>query len=180
MTQIEITKKVIEALDQLNIPYMITGAVAASYYGKPRFTHDIDLVVSIKKESAPLIEKLFEDEFYVSAEGILDALEHHTMFNLINHDTGIKIDCWIIGSDDYDLKAFERRKLATIFDAYMYISAPEDVILSKLRWFKESKTEKHLDDARGIFEVQQANLDTDYLKTWSNKLSVEDLLERVL
>ena len=180
MTQTQITKQVINALDQLGIPYMITGAIASSYYGKPRFTHDIELVVHVKKESAPLIEKLFQDDFYVSSVGILDALNHRTMFNLIHHETGIKIDCWIIGPDEYDTTAFDRRKKVKIFDEDMYISAPEDVILSKLKWYTESGTDKHLDDISGIIEVQQGNLDIDYLNTWSGQLSVNDLLDRLL
>jgi hypothetical protein len=34
-------------LSRLNVPYMLTGAVAVSYYGAPRTTHDIDVVILI-------------------------------------------------------------------------------------------------------------------------------------
>ncbi len=180
MTQVETTKQVIKALDQLGIPYMLTGAIASSYYGKPRLTHDIDLVVKIKKESVNKIVYQFKDDFYVSTEGILNALEHNTMFNLINEKTGIKIDCWIIGQDEYDKMAFARRRSVKIFDIDMYISAPEDVILSKLKWYKESQSEKHLEDISGILEVQKGKLDIEYLKICAEKLSVEDLLSRIL
>lgn len=34
----------IEPLDELDIPYIVTGAVASIIYGEPRLTHDVDLV----------------------------------------------------------------------------------------------------------------------------------------
>jgi hypothetical protein len=36
---------VIEALRRLDVPHMVTGSVASSYYGRPRTTHDADVVI---------------------------------------------------------------------------------------------------------------------------------------
>jgi hypothetical protein len=35
----------LEPLERLGIPYCITGSVAASVYGEPRLTADVDVVV---------------------------------------------------------------------------------------------------------------------------------------
>jgi hypothetical protein len=41
----EVLRTVIELLEQAGIPYMLTGSVAASYHGRPRTTHDADIVI---------------------------------------------------------------------------------------------------------------------------------------
>ena len=41
-----------EILNRCNIPYLLTGSIAVSYYGRPRATHDIDFVIEIPKEES--------------------------------------------------------------------------------------------------------------------------------
>ena len=50
MTQEEIAKRVVTALEDNGVPYMLTGALAVNYYGRPRLTHDIDVIVEMKLE----------------------------------------------------------------------------------------------------------------------------------
>jgi hypothetical protein len=57
--------------------------------------------------------------------------------------------------------------------------SPEDVILSKLQWLKESQADKHFNDARGVWEIQKGSLDLDYLRTWAKSLSVEESLAKL-
>jgi len=38
MNQLDLLLKVADVLEGLNIPYMLTGALAVDYYGKPRLT----------------------------------------------------------------------------------------------------------------------------------------------
>ncbi|MEA1964243.1 MAG: hypothetical protein U9O41_03840 [Candidatus Aerophobetes bacterium] len=83
MTQEEVLKKVISALKDNNIPYTLTGAVAVNYYGRPRLTHDVDIIVNIEKRNIQSIIDAFYKEFYVYSEGIEDAIRHRTAFNQI-------------------------------------------------------------------------------------------------
>jgi len=46
MSQQELLKKIIQALDQAEIPYMITGSIVSSLQGEPRSTHDIDILIA--------------------------------------------------------------------------------------------------------------------------------------
>lgn len=41
----EALERVIDLLERLRIPYMVTGSIAASYHGRPRATHDADVVI---------------------------------------------------------------------------------------------------------------------------------------
>lgn len=180
MTQEEIIKKVVDMLDKNGIPYMLAGAIAVNYYGRPRLTHDVDLVIQLQLKDAERVAHLFEGEFYIALEGIIDAVEHGTMFNLIHSETGIKVDCWILKHKEYDKLSFARKRKETIFDQEMYISSPEDLVIAKLDWYKQSDTKKHYDDVVGIFQIQQGKLDIDYIRKWANRLSFSDILEDIL
>lgn len=160
-------------LSQTNIPYMIVGGVATITYGKPRTTHDIDLVVEIYGKNIPELIGVFEGEYYISEEGIKDAILHKTMFNVIHHESGIKIDFWILHRSDYDLESFKRRRKIKIFEKEVYITSPEDSIIKKLLWYKESDIDKHLDDALGVLEIQYNNMDFSYIEKWAQELNVE-------
>lgn len=61
-------KLVTDGLDKAEIPYMLTGGLAVSYWGLPRTTHDIDIVIEAKKEDKEKIVALFEKDFYISPE----------------------------------------------------------------------------------------------------------------
>lgn len=182
MTPEEVLKEVVKKLDELNIPYALTGSVASSYYGRPRSTHDFDVIIQVSV--APGIVKRFlssfEKDFYVSEEGVIDALLHRTMFNIIHHETGFKVDLWILKDDEYDRVAFSRRQKVTLLGSEMFILSAEDMILGKLQWYKISESDRQLDDVKFIYEVQKNNLDIDYLKKWSVKLSIHDVLSTII
>jgi hypothetical protein len=48
-------KKIVCALELEKIDYAFTGAPAASFYGIPRTTADIDIIVAINQENAKAI-----------------------------------------------------------------------------------------------------------------------------
>jgi hypothetical protein len=142
-------------------------------------THDIDVVVEIDQTHIPKIIKLFKKEFYVSEEAINESVMHKSMFNIINLDSGIKIDFWIRNDNEYDIERFNRRQKYMISGNEIFFSSPEDIILKKLLWYKDSQIDKHLDDTFGILQIQNENLDYKYIKKWSTKLSVSNLLNQL-
>jgi hypothetical protein len=160
---------VIDLLNLLNnrrIQYMISGSVASMYYGEPRLTHDIDLVVDIKLEKALGLVDLLGENYYISDEGIKNALIHQTMFNIIHNDTGLKIDFWILTDSEFDVSRFERRVVHIIEGTKYFFSSLEDTILVKLIWLKESGHSKHGDDINSMIELNNDKLDRNYLNKW--------------
>ena len=181
MSQQELLIKVIQVLNEAGIQYMITGSVASSMQGEPRSTHDIDLVAAINKTSIEQLMKAFPNsDFYLERESIVDAIKDQTMFNLIDLNSGDKVDFWMLTDDAFDKSRFTR-KLDEEFAGYkIQISSPEDTILAKLKWAKLSGgSEKQFVDALRIFEVQYENLDIDYIKKWISKLNIESLWQRL-
>jgi hypothetical protein len=64
--ELEVLKTVGRRLDDLGIPYMITGSMAVNYYAVPRMTRDIDLVVELSGGDAGRFRETFQDDFWRS------------------------------------------------------------------------------------------------------------------
>ena len=128
--------------------YMVTGAAASIIYGEPRLTHDIDLVLELKKEEADKIVAAFPDtDFYCPPRDLLQLEASRSLrghFNLIHHETGFKADVYLVGKDELHHWAISRRKKMDIEGESIWVAPPEYVILRKLEYFREGRSEKHL------------------------------------
>lgn len=62
----------------------------------------------------------------------------------------------------YRRMEFSRKKKASVDDRVLYVVAPEDLILSKLVWAKESRSEVQLTDVRNLLQSVKG-LDRRYL-----------------
>ncbi|MFI5459507.1 MAG: hypothetical protein ACHRXM_29120 [Isosphaerales bacterium] len=155
MSQQELLRHAVTVLDKLGIDYMVIGSFASSMHGEPRMSHDIDLVVALTQESA---EKLFhafsEPDFYLSIQAIHEALQHRTMFNLLQPASGDKVDFWILTDEPFDTSRFARKRAEESAGILLKTSTPEDTILAKLRWTQQcGGSEKHFTDALRVFEL---------------------------
>jgi len=182
MSQQELLKKVIQVLNQAGIAYMITGSVASSLQGEPRSTHDIGMVIAIQRSVAKRLADAFPPpNFYLDEDNIVDAIKRQSMFNLIDLNTGDKVDFWILTKETFDQSRFFRKISEEVMGLKILISSPEDTILAKLRWAKLSGgSEKQYIDALRVYEVQYGKLDIDYLERWVKKLNLESLWKRLV
>ena len=182
MSQQELLKKVIQVLNQAGIQYMITGSIVSSLQGEPRSTHDIDMVIAIEKSVAKrFLEAFPPPDFYLNEDNVLDAIKRQSMFNLIDLNTGDKVDFWILTDQPFDQSRFLRKISEEFMGLKILISSPEDTILAKLRWAKLSGgSEKQFTDALRVYEVQYGKLDIDYLEQWVKKLNLESLWKRLM
>ena len=143
-------------LESLGVPYMVTGSVAAIYYGEPRMTNDVDIVVLLKREDAKRIEAGFQlEEFYCPPCEIIEmevAREQRGHFNLIHHQTGFKADIYLVGRDELHLWAMSRAQVVELGDDIIRIAPPEYVIVRKLQFFREGGSEKHVRDIDRMLE----------------------------
>lgn len=109
------------------------------------------------------------------------AVEQCSQFNLVHFDTGFKIDFWILGADPYRREAFQRRRREPLLSGglLVYISSPEDAILSKLLWCRETQWEQDFQDALGVYEIQRGQLDEVYITGWVTRLGLSELWARL-
>jgi hypothetical protein len=181
LEQLDVLGKTLKKIEALGMVYYITGSIASNFYGLPRLTHDVDIVVRFSRECIEETIAAFREEFYISEEGIREALSGSGMFNIIDLKTGLKIDFWIWQGDDFGESCFERSKRVPIAgDLSGQIASMEDVILHKLYWNRLTPSARQWRDALGIVAVQRELLDYDYLKKWAGPLAIEKDLERLL
>lgn len=180
MVQKDILLKVLDALDSQQILYMIVGSFASNYWGRPRNTHDADLVVEILPTHAAGLAKLLEDEFYAPDFVIQEAAERGDHFNVIHFQTGFKVDFWVRKNTAYEQICFQRRFQGTMFGRSVWLTSVEDIILSKLTWYQLSPVlDRQLQDVLEVYEIQEHELDQEYLNRWAITLGVVDLLENI-
>lgn len=182
MSQQALLADIIFFLTENGIEYMTTGSVVSSIQGEPRATHDVDIVVDIKEENLIAISHAYPPpRFYVSADAMKEAIRRKSMFNLLDTNTGDKVDFWLLTDEPFDKHRFERRYKETLPGWSMYVSSPEGTVIMKLRWSKLSGgSEKQLNDARSVYELQFERLDLAYIKNWVIDLGLEELWERLV
>lgn len=172
--------KIIEVLEENQIPYAIVGGYSAIYWGRPRFTQDADLLVELKLSQINVLVDALSDEFVISREAMQDAVRQHSEFNLIHQAEVFKTDLWVVANTPYDRQVLSRRQRGELGNREAYYQSPEDTILSKLRWCKAANfSERQFNDALGVYEIQEQTLDQSYLDHWARILDVNDLLEKI-
>ena len=181
MSQQELLKKLVEALERAGIDYMITGSIASSLQGEPRATHDIDLVVLMDQAAVPALLAAFpRPEFYLEEAAVRAAIQERGMFNAVEASEGTKIDFWLHTDTPFDRSRFSRKYAERVFDMEIQVSSPEDTIVAKLQWTKLSGDgEKYFQDALRVYEVQAGSLDVGYIERWVEQLSVATLWQRL-
>jgi hypothetical protein len=100
------------------------------------------------------------------------------MFNMIHNALVVKVDCGVRKDTEYRREEFARRRAVSVTDQQLFIVSPEDLILSKLDWAKESRSQMQLDDVRNLLRSVQG-LDTEYLNRWANRLGLTTLYQEV-
>ena len=179
-SQKEFLKSVVENLQQAGIDYVICGSIAASFYGVERSTQDADIIIDSTEEQLTNFLKLLGDAYYVSNDAVLEALKQSTMFNIIDVENAWKADLIIRKKTDFYTEEFHRKRKEKLLGKDLYILSPEDTILSKLAWAKNSRSEQQFRDALEVAIIQWSNLEWDYLHKWAKELQVENALKQLL
>src|SRR5213593_2044414 len=94
--ELDVLRDVSLRLASAGIQFMLTGSVAMNYYAQPRMTRDIDLVVALNPLDAETVMRLFEQDYYVSPEAVARAIADRSIFNIIHHESVIKVDCIVL------------------------------------------------------------------------------------
>lgn len=173
-------KKIAKILKKLQIPYLVTGGVAVVVWGRPRYTADIDLVIGLKKNKVKKLVATLIKEGYIDEDAVNEALEYESEFNFIDNETGIKVDFWILKNSDFDRSRLKRAVIKDIFGTDIVFSSPEDLILRKLLWFKESGSTRQLEDIYSILAIIKDRLDYPYLRKWAKAQETLGVLEETI
>jgi hypothetical protein len=177
--ELEVLIVVTERLNRTNIPYMVSGSMAANYYTVPRMTRDIDIVIELKEMEIDKFIELFAGDFYLNKEMIKKEVRRNGMFNLIHNQYVIKIDFVVKESSAFQDTAFSRKRQVLIKSSHVWFISPEDLVISKLNWAKDSLSEIQLKDVRNLIETVD-NLDLKYIDKWISQLGLEKIYKEAI
>jgi len=173
-------EKLVRRLDAAGIPHMVTGSVASTYFGEPRQTRDVDVVVDPSPEAVDSFVASWKGEGYADLTAAREALAERGMFNIVDYETGWKADLIVRKARAFSRSEFERRRPARILGVDTWLATPEDVILSKLEWSRESGSTRQQEDAAAVVRISGEGLDRAYLERWAAELGMKDILLRLL
>jgi len=173
----DVTRRMIRVLKEAKIPHMITGGLAAIYYGCPRATYDLDLVVRLDETGARRLVKLAsEARFRAHEQEVLEVIKVGNRF-VMESPEKYRVDFWMARTA-FEQEAFARRRRVRIFYTLTWISSPEDIVIQKLRACRP----RDIEDAQAILIRQRGKLDEGYLKKWASELGLArtmgELMER--
>lgn len=164
----------IDKLNEYNIDYFVTGSVASILYGEPRLTHDIDLVILLSENEADKIVKAFQlKDFYCPPS---EVIKYETLrsnrghFNIIHQETGFKADFYLAGNEDFQLWGLQNKIEIEFLNKKIFIAPPEYVIIKKLEFYREGKSNKHLTDIQNMISISKDRINfsliDEFIKTF--------------
>ena len=173
-------RRVVDALEQISARYLVVGSTAASAWGVARSTRDIDVVAIITRESVEkFLQVLTDDEIYLPVDTARLAVIEGGSFNVLHTKTGGKVDIFVCSADNkFESSRLDRRVNLEVLGVATWVATPEDVILSKLLWRVETRSETQWRDCVEVAACQK--LDFKYLQLWATHLGISKDVEKLL
>jgi len=163
-------------LNDLAVPWMLTGSVAAFIYGRDRSTVDIDIVIGCARLIPGELVRSLEPEYFLDEQMVRDSLRSGEMFNAIPMTGGPKIDFIPLKPDPFEQTAFRRRASVDWHGTILSVATGKDLVISKLRWARESLSERQLADVRAIMSLGLVDEDEDF-RRWVARLGLGETLD---
>jgi hypothetical protein len=180
--QPDILRYGVNTLERLQIPYLVVGSFASSIWGEPRLTMDIDIVIDLRADQiVPLCQAFPAPEFYVSETAVREAVTRRRQFNVLHPTSANKIDFMIPRDEAWSRMQLTRGRLRKYDgDIDLQVCSPEDVIIAKMRFYKEGESPKHLRDIAGVLDMQGESLDREYIARWVQPMQLQEIWQKIL
>lgn len=163
-TVIDLQVYTVRQIEELELPYAIGGSMAAAAYSTPRFTRDVDIVVDLPLEKVSAFTARFPHaEFYIDEIAIREAVRERSQFNIIHHESGVKVDIYIPANPIQHNQIARARRLVSQSGEASY-SPPEELIIMKLEYWKYGQPERHLEDIVSLLYGLNGDVDFEMIE----------------
>lgn len=162
-------------LNREKIDYVMVGGLVVNFYGVPRTTMDIDMILRIEEDEIPkLVDFLNRNDFFASVGDVKEALKERSHCTAQDKKSMIRLDLKGIYTE-MDERTLKRRGVFKYKGTKLYIASPEDIIANKLVF----GSEQDLKDAEGILIRQLGKLDMRYLEKICGEMGVQEELDKL-
>jgi hypothetical protein len=175
----QIFRRVIDALHALDVQYMLVGSFSSNFYGVPRSTQDLDLVLELANTSPTQIADALGPDFQFDPQMSFETITGTYRFVASHQASPFKVEFFLLSDDPHDRRRFARRRAQSIAERQTFVPSPEDVIVTKLRWSKGGNRKKDVDDVRNVMRVQRKSVDWGYVEHWCDIHGTRELLDRL-
>ncbi|HVP23212.1 MAG TPA: hypothetical protein VMS77_04810 [Conexivisphaerales archaeon] len=169
-------RRVIRELNRAGIEYALTGALAVSYYGRPRTTSDVDVIVKTTPEGFARVSGVLRRAKLRVKEGDLEkAWESKYRIASFEDPEGLRLDVMMTADP------IPRRPVKVLGEE-AYLQDPTWLLLSKLRLMKVTLDgdRRSLDRQDILSVLRNAEVDLQTLREESRKQLTFDVLEDLL
>ncbi len=177
----ELTRLVVQALEELGVPYMMVGSLSVNFYAIPRSTQGADFVIQMEALTLSRLAGRLAPALKLSPQSAFETVTWTTkhLFDSTDGDIPFKIEVFELSEDAHDRERFARRRRVPFADIATWLPTVEDVIVTKLRRSRSGRRVKDIEDVRNILAVQGDALDWAYVHRWCVAHDTRGLLDRV-
>ena len=154
-----LVRRLVENFERFGLDYVFTGALAASFYGLPRTTTDVDVVVAVADGGfrGRLVSALKEAGLVVDEKAIDRALESgYRIATFRDGVTAYSVDVIFSGGK-------VEKRAGTVAGLSTFFQVPEDLILAKLRMIKATvpreRALKDEEDVKAILKFSEVDVE---------------------
>ncbi len=169
----------LDALEELEISYILVGSFSTNYYGLPRSTEDADFVVHLENKSPRQIAARLGPAFRLDPQMSFETVTLTTRHVVEVLGSPFTIELFQLSEDEHDQARFARRRTVEYLERRVSLPTVEDVIITKLRWAMDGGRAKDRKDAQEVIAVQQNAIDWDYVQLWTARHGTQPLLDEI-
>jgi hypothetical protein len=148
----------IDRLHELGFRSMLVGGYASTFYGAQRMAAAPDFVIDSGPETYGGESMLVDRESAGFPAGVV-------LFSLTD--------------EPHDQERFRRRRKELLLDREVFLTTPDDVIVTKLRWAGLRNRSKDREDIQNVIAIQADRLDWDYIHLWADRHGTRELLDEI-
>jgi hypothetical protein len=181
MTSLEAVRVFLDVLEAEGVPHMIVGSLSSMFYGVSRSTKDADIVVELGDVPIDRIARQVAPPIILDRQMTFESVTGTTRYIFNVPEIAFKIEIFLLSHDPHDQQRFARRQCVYLphLNREGSVPQPEDVIITKLRWARDSARGKDRDDVKDVIAARSMDLDWDYVHMWSDAHGTRKLLDEI-
>jgi hypothetical protein len=169
-------RRVIRELNRGGLEYALTGALAVSYYGRPRTTSDVDVILrTAPPEFAKVVRVLRKARLTADEKELKRAWDSKYRIASFEGEDGLRLDVMMTEGQ-------VPRRPVTILGQQAFLQDPTWLLLSKLRLMKVTidGDRRSLDRQDVLSVLRNAEVDLGVLRQEAKRQLTIDVLEDLL